>query len=282
MVMLGLALTFTIESIHEKEPRATKFGGAGVFAALVIFVLIIWTPAMRLSITVFFLFGGLFIFICLIPGKPNPGLLKGSTSYMLNEGKRFDERDIVFARARMTKNGSSEQAGIYRRYYEKHPEKEEPDAKRRNKGLIGKLGKIDNCQPSSIAMTKAGFDIPNLLGPHAVAQHNRHYDTLMVPLAIDAGLGELGRQGYLIAPKYGARVRIFATLTDMELIPDRPISIGAEEFCSKCKKCAEACPSRSIPSNESLGYFHRSLRDKDFSQNFSLSQLHSAASLVLP
>ncbi len=371
MVMLGLALTFTIESIHEKEPRATKFGGAGVFAALVILVLIIWTPAMRLSITVFFLFGGLFILICLIPGKPNPRLLKGSTSYMLNEGKRFDERDIVFARARMTKNGSSEQAGIFRRYYEKHPEKEEPDAERRNKGLIGKLGKIDNCQPSSIAMTKAGFDIPNLLGPHAVAQpqipkvdlspekatdlvknfarhigadlvgicklnpqwvysfrgelhyenwndwgkpledfppfavvmltemdrehvssaphtpsvaesandyakgayistvlarffahmgcsgvaqHNRHYDTLMVPLAIDAGLGELGRQGYLIAPKYGARVRIFATLTDMELIPDRPISIGAEEFCSKCKKCAEACPSRSIPSNEKVLY----------------------------
>jgi len=92
------------------------------------------------------------------------------------------------------------------------------------------------------------------MGYRGVAQHNRHYDTLMVPLAIDAGLGELGRQGYLIAPKYGARVRIFATLTNMKLIPDRPISIGAEEFCGKCKKCAEACPSRSIPSNEKVLY----------------------------
>lgn len=86
-----------------------------------------------------------------------------------------------------------------------------------------------------------------LMGYRAQAEHNRAYTALMVPLAIDAGLGELGRYGYLVARKYGARVRLFATLTDMPLAPDRPISIGAEAFCRACKKCGEACPSRSIP-----------------------------------
>jgi reductive dehalogenase len=85
------------------------------------------------------------------------------------------------------------------------------------------------------------------MGYKAVAEHNRHYDLLMVPLAIDAGLGELGRQGYLIADRYGPRVRLFAVQTDMPLIPDKPVDLGAEHFCEVCLKCAESCPSRSIP-----------------------------------
>ncbi len=87
------------------------------------------------------------------------------------------------------------------------------------------------------------------LGYRAVAEHNRHYDLLMVPLAIDAGLGELGRQGYLIADRYGPRVRLFAVQTDMPLIPDKPVDLGAERFCEACLKCAQSCPSRSIPKD---------------------------------
>lgn len=90
------------------------------------------------------------------------------------------------------------------------------------------------------------------MGYRGLAQNTRNYDTLLVPLAVDAGLGELGRQGYLIAPKFGARVRIFATLTDMPLIPDSPVSIGVDEFCEKCKKCAESCPSQSIPLDDKI------------------------------
>ena len=85
------------------------------------------------------------------------------------------------------------------------------------------------------------------MGYNARAQHVVHYDALMVPLAIDAGLGELGRQGYLISPKYGCRVRVFGVVTDMPLVPDKPISIGVDTFCRKCKKCAVSCPSNSIP-----------------------------------
>jgi reductive dehalogenase len=88
------------------------------------------------------------------------------------------------------------------------------------------------------------------MGYHARAQHVDHYDHLMVPLAVDAGLGEMGRLGYLIAPKFGARIRVFGVTTDMPLIPDKPISVGAEQFCNKCKKCATSCPSGSIPLEE--------------------------------
>jgi reductive dehalogenase len=85
------------------------------------------------------------------------------------------------------------------------------------------------------------------LGYRSVAEHNRHYDLLMVPLAVDAGLGELGRLGYLIADRFGPRVRLFAVQTDMPLAVDRPVDLGAETFCEACKKCAESCPSRSLP-----------------------------------
>jgi reductive dehalogenase len=85
------------------------------------------------------------------------------------------------------------------------------------------------------------------LGYRAVAQHNRHYDLLLVPLAIEAGLGELGRHGYLVADQLGPRVRLFAVTTDMPLATDNPIDKGIEAFCRYCKKCATACPSHSIP-----------------------------------
>jgi reductive dehalogenase len=83
------------------------------------------------------------------------------------------------------------------------------------------------------------------LGWRAVASGN---DTgLSVPLAIDAGLGELGRNGLLIHPVLGQRVRICKVFTDAPLTVDEPIEFGAKRFCLTCKRCAEACPSKSIP-----------------------------------
>lgn len=70
---------------------------------------------------------------------------------------------------------------------------------------------------------------------------------LSIPMAIDAGFGELGRNGLLITPKYGPRVRIAKVLTDMPLLPDSPIKFGVKEFCENCMLCAEQCPSTSIP-----------------------------------
>ena len=69
-------------------------------------------------------------------------------------------------------------------------------------------------------------------------------------MAVDAGIGELGRFGYVITDKMGPRARIFACTTDMPLVPDKPIGLGVEEFCEGCLKCAQACPSKSIPMGD--------------------------------
>ena len=83
------------------------------------------------------------------------------------------------------------------------------------------------------------------LGYQAIPMGN---DTaLSVPLAVDAGLGELGRNGMLITPKYGPRVRLAKVFTDLPLVPDKPLDFGVWDFCLICEKCAQGCPSQSIP-----------------------------------
>ena len=69
---------------------------------------------------------------------------------------------------------------------------------------------------------------------------------ISVPLAVKAGLGQFGRNGLLITPKYGQRVRICKVFTDFPLMIDEPIDFGVTEFCRVCKKCAKYCPSQSV------------------------------------
>lgn len=69
---------------------------------------------------------------------------------------------------------------------------------------------------------------------------------LSIPIAIDAGLGELGRMGLLVTPKFGPRIRLAKVITDMPLTPDSPIRFGVTEFCKVCKLCADECPSSSV------------------------------------
>ncbi|UCE42414.1 MAG: reductive dehalogenase [Candidatus Aminicenantes bacterium] len=69
---------------------------------------------------------------------------------------------------------------------------------------------------------------------------------LSIPMAIDAGLGELGRLGLLMTPKYGPRIRLAKVITDMPLVPDSPIKFGVTEFCKACMLCAEHCPGAAI------------------------------------
>jgi len=73
---------------------------------------------------------------------------------------------------------------------------------------------------------------------------------LSVPYAIAAGLGELGRNGMLITPEYGPRVRLAKVFTELELAPDKPRTFGVWEFCKSCKRCAESCPSQAISFDE--------------------------------
>lgn len=68
-----------------------------------------------------------------------------------------------------------------------------------------------------------------------------------IPLAIDAGLGELGRNGLLIHPELGPRIRLSKIFTDLPLVPDKPIEFGVWDFCMICGECAQNCPSQAIP-----------------------------------
>jgi reductive dehalogenase len=76
-------------------------------------------------------------------------------------------------------------------------------------------------------------------------------DTAMsVPLAIEAGLGEVGRHGLLITPEFGSNVRLCKVLTNMPLDVDQPIDMGISQFCEQCLLCADHCPADAITKGE--------------------------------
>ena len=86
------------------------------------------------------------------------------------------------------------------------------------------------------------------LGYHALPNGN---DTaLSIPLAVDAGLGEMGRSGLLITERYGPRVRLSKVFTDLPLAVDRPVDLGVQHFCETCAKCAKRCPAQALSKGE--------------------------------
>ncbi|MHA1912982.1 MAG: reductive dehalogenase [Promethearchaeota archaeon] len=114
---------------------------------------------------------------------------------------------------------------------------------------------------ASIAYSKMAFVISCIgefirnLGFRAIQCGN---DTaLSIPLAIDAGLGAVGRLGLLITPEFGPRVRICKVFTDMPLVSDSPnitfINTIAK-YCGTCLKCAEECETEAISKEKEPNY----------------------------
>ncbi len=60
--------------------------------------------------------------------------------------------------------------------------------------------------------------------------------------ACAAGLGWIGRNGLLVNPVYGPRVRLGTVLTDMPLQPGKPM----KNQCGKCRLCVDSCPSKAL------------------------------------
>jgi reductive dehalogenase len=86
------------------------------------------------------------------------------------------------------------------------------------------------------------------LGYPARAHIDGNYRVIAPLVARDAGLGEIGRIGILMTPRLGPRVRLGVVTTNLPLEADVPTDdLSVIDFCTVCKKCAEACPSRSIP-----------------------------------
>ena len=71
-------------------------------------------------------------------------------------------------------------------------------------------------------------------------------DVLMVPAAIEAGLGELGKHGSIINRELGSNFRLSMVTTDLPVIPDKPDVFGADVFCESCQLCSSACPPDAI------------------------------------
>lgn len=374
-----IGLSFFISCLWEGEKRASFFAGlqlAGMLLMLLLFLYLTGNGYFQTTLGAVLLALALVaaaaaFFLLARRSTPNLKALKGTRGLIVGEVKRADEREIVFARNRSIRPGSTE----YDIFYKEHPELEEYDAKRRERGgPLGHLGSIDRpaegpnaaatvaclsiplhlstsnqIKPSShpfvkdkkitltpeeatervkgfalqlgadlVGITEVnplwvyakrgeifhenwedwGEEIPadhryavvfatemdfRLVGaaPHtptviesmrnyakgaylsvqlasyvanlgypATANHLRHYEAVLVPLAVDAGLGELGRLGYLITKEFGPRIRLGAVTTNLPLIPDKPVDLGVEDFCTICKKCAVCCPSQSIPVGE--------------------------------
>ena len=86
------------------------------------------------------------------------------------------------------------------------------------------------------------------LGYEATAHIDGNYEVICPLVAVDAGLGTIGRMGLLMTPRLGPRVRISVVTTNMpvtmkEIRPERTTL----HFCHLCKKCAAVCPAAAIP-----------------------------------
>jgi ferredoxin len=73
-------------------------------------------------------------------------------------------------------------------------------------------------------------------------------DVNMVPVAQDAGIGCVGKNGILVTPEFGPCVRLAAVFIDVD---DLPISTQNEhmwirDFCDTCNRCIKTCPAEAI------------------------------------
>ena len=86
---------------------------------------------------------------------------------------------------------------------------------------------------------KSGWDAEPLTGPMSGK-------ITMIPAAIKAGFGELGKHGSIINPEFGSSFRLSAVLTDAPIPMFEEKEYEIDDFCSKCKICEDACPPEAI------------------------------------
>jgi ferredoxin len=90
------------------------------------------------------------------------------------------------------------------------------------------------------------------LGYRAMFNHSEYYLAPLVPLAVDAGLGEIGICNHLVTKEHGNNVRLGAVFTNLQVDYDQPIEYGLNDFCKICSLCMMNCPSKSITHKERM------------------------------
>jgi len=71
-------------------------------------------------------------------------------------------------------------------------------------------------------------------------------ELLHIPIAVQAGIGELGKHGSIICRDYGSNFRLSSVLTELPLATDAPADIGVDDFCASCRRCVSECPPAAI------------------------------------
>jgi epoxyqueuosine reductase len=74
----------------------------------------------------------------------------------------------------------------------------------------------------------------------------------MIPAAIEAGFGQLGKHGSLMHRQFGPNFRLGYVLTDMPLVEDRQDDLPVDDFCLSCQVCSKACPTNAISDSKQL------------------------------
>jgi len=97
---------------------------------------------------------------------------------------------------------------------------------------------------------RLGWDASAQYGPSFVNK----YTVLLPPLLIASGIGEVSRAGIVLNPFLGLGFKAAAVLTDMPIVPDKPIDFGLQSFCQDCKICAQNCLSNAISTGDKVMY----------------------------
>ena len=91
------------------------------------------------------------------------------------------------------------------------------------------------------------FPNPSELGPQGVSVAAGRPEPNVYPdfdyAAVACGLGEIGRSGIFLSPKFGSRQRFHMIITDCE-IEASPLYEG--HICDGCGRCADSCPLGAI------------------------------------
>ena len=75
---------------------------------------------------------------------------------------------------------------------------------------------------------------------------------LLIPPAIESGIGELGKHGSVINRENGSVLRLGGLVTNMPLEFDIPDTFGVDDFCLNCKACQNACPPDAITPSKHM------------------------------
>lgn len=166
LVQAFVGFSFLVSCIREKEKRATLFAALQFICmagALLVFVFLSLKGFFRTGPGLLLLIAGyvggcLVAYLLMKRTEPNLNACKGTKGSVVETVHRFDERMQVFARNRCLRPGSEQ----YRRFYEEHPDLEDRDAERREKGgPLGQIGLIDKPhERPNVAATLAFLSIP--------------------------------------------------------------------------------------------------------------------------